>query len=131
MSFCAMLVIASFLVQGVHGSIFLVSLLICLVTFVYVASSLTEQMWLDEYVLCFDALFRRRYCIDVRSVSSICFVHEGLNSERGVERCLVQMKDGEHVQISLGPFWRRRDLESFFHLVEEKLSPTSRNVLKR
>jgi hypothetical protein len=54
----------------------------------------------------------------MRKTDDILVVHEGLNQEQGIISARFRERDGSIIDLPLGPFWLRHELESFFGTVE-------------
>ena len=67
----------------------------------------------------FDTWIRPKKRVNACEMSDVLIVHEGLNQGRGIVSVRFRQPDGTVTRFSLGPLWRRSDLERFFHEVEK------------
>ncbi len=85
---------------------------------VYLVDSASETLKWHAPTIIFNSWLKRRRRISLLGRESIQLVHEGLNLEHGIESLVVCGHEGEQAQrFSLGPLWRRRDLEAFLQEV--------------
>lgn len=119
--FLSLLLIAAVVIHRGWLMIF-VSALMLTVCLGYMTWSLSERLWLEGMVLHYSAWFRAPLSVDVRHIQELCFIHQGLNTEEGIEQCFIRFISGERARIPLGPLWRRRDLERLSELLKMKFA---------
>ncbi len=129
--FTTALMISAFFIGHGQGAVFFSCIVVLGGCLIYGILGLSERLWLIGSVLRYSAWLRRPRSIDLTRVKEFCLIHEGLNTEEGIERCLIQMVDGERVHLALGPFWRRRDLEVFLKEVDARMSGRAHAHLMR
>ncbi len=98
---------------------FAIFIFLFLAVAVYVVDAWSESLVLNNGILYFDAILRPKTRINACAMADVLVVHEGLNQERGIISAVFREPDGTKHRLSLGPLWRRRDLERFFSSVEE------------
>jgi hypothetical protein len=84
----------------------------------YCVDAMTESLELTNGFVTFDTWMRPKVRVNACSMSDVLVVHEGLNLERGIVTVRFRAPEGRITKISLGPLWRRSDLERFFQQVE-------------
>ncbi|MCC7522632.1 hypothetical protein IT407_02445 [Candidatus Uhrbacteria bacterium] len=87
--------------------------------FAYFIDAWSEKLILKNDTVEFDSLFRRRKKIIACRMSDVLIVHEGLNQERGIVSVRFRHPDKTTDFLSLGPLWKRSDLEEFFGALEK------------
>jgi hypothetical protein len=87
----------------------------------YFIDAWSEKLVLKEDTIEFDSLFRRRKKIVACRMRDVLIVHEGLNQERGIISIRFRRPDGTEEFLSLGPLWKRSDLEEFFGKLEQSV----------
>lgn len=88
---------------------------------IYVVDGASESLTLQDDALTFDGWFTRRRRMVLTDVVQVLLVHEGLNTEWGIETLTCMRRDGNDERLALGPLWRRRDLEVFLRELEATL----------
>lgn len=94
---------------------------LALAAFAYLLDGVSERLGLYGETLVHTRLFGGRTAIPLSNIQSMRLVHEGLNQQVGMESVTVRYRNGREERLALGPCWRRRDLESFLHSVEQEL----------
>jgi predicted membrane metal-binding protein len=84
----------------------------------YAIDAWSETLRYEDGRIVFNSLFKRRVEILMRKTDDILVVHEGLNQEQGIISARFRERDGSIIDLPLGPFWLRHELESFFGTVE-------------
>lgn len=128
--FFGALIGASTFLQG-NRAVLLFCLFFFVVTILYSLESLTERLILTDHQLSFCAFLKPTKVMNLHEVKELCFIHEGLNIEPGIEQCFFRMTGGERVHIPLGPFWRQRDLEAFLGILKTRMSARSEGRIMR
>jgi hypothetical protein len=95
--------------------------LFCLVMFAYVLDGASESLTIQDGRVVFDGYLTRRREINLAQIKRVLLIHEGLNSEWGIETLTFTYASGEDMRLALGPLWRRRDLERFLAVVKEHI----------
>lgn len=93
-------------------------LLFSLALLAYALDGATEVLELKNNTVLFDGLFTRARLINLQGVERILLVHQGLNTEWGVETLTFEYTNGSTERAALGPLWRRRELETFLARLE-------------
>jgi len=88
---------------------------------VYLVDSVSESLSLVGRTIQRSSSFSPRTVIKLDDIKSLLLVHEGLNQEVGIESITATYRNGRFERLSLGPCWRRRDLESFLQSVEQAM----------
>lgn len=84
----------------------------------YALDAASESLTLQHESLIFDGWLTRRRVVLFQDMKSVLLVHEGLNSEWGIETLTFERRNGGGYRLALGPLWRRRDLEAFLSRLE-------------
>lgn len=85
----------------------------------YFVDAWSEKLLLRGDMVEFDSLLRRRKRLVACRMSHVQIVHEGLNQERGIVSVRFRYPDQTTDFLSLGPLWKRSDLENFFGALEK------------
>lgn len=117
---CASLVLA-FSVPNRHGQMAEALIVLLLALFVYLGDAWSETLILSEQMFSVDSWLKREQRFFFSGTENVLLVHEGLNSEIGVETLIIRRAQGEECRIALGPLWRRRDLEAFLRELEKRV----------
>ena len=85
----------------------------CLGMCLYVIDGISETLIFENGTVVFDGWFTRRRSVRLSGVEHVVLVHEGLNTEWGIETITFHCGNKEIERLPLGPLWRHGDLESF------------------
>ena len=94
--------------------------LVLLATLVYFLEGVTEELRCENGAVTFHAWFKPAPAVDLTRVERIALVHEGLNTEHGIEAIVFQMTDGSRVRFGLGPLWHQHILLGFVRELERR-----------
>lgn len=86
----------------------------------YVIDGASESLSLQDQKVVFDGWLTRKRVVPLQGLTQVRLVHEGLNTEWGIETLTFVRSDGDTERLCLGPLWRRRDLEVFLTAIEKR-----------
>ncbi len=99
--------------------VFMAVITSCLI--LYAIDAASEWLRLENDLLVFDSILRKKIRVDVCAMEDVLIVHEGLNTERGIVSVRFRESTGQVIRIALGPMWRREELEDFFRDLEKRV----------
>ena len=84
----------------------------------YFVDAWSERLVLKNGLVTFDSLLRKKVTVNVCAMDEVLVIHEGLNQERGIVSVIFRAANGRRTRLSLGPLWKRSELESFLSKLE-------------
>jgi len=88
---------------------------------IYLIDSATEHLAYVGKKIIKTSAFSRRVAIPFEAIQSVLLKHEGPNDSLGIEAIIVVYRNGRSERLSLGPCWRRHELEAFLDTIDKAM----------
>jgi hypothetical protein len=86
---------------------------------VYFLDAWSERLEFQDGRIGFHSWLRKHREISLFDTDDVLIVHEGLNQQQGIVSARFRERNGETIDLPLGPLWHRHDLEAFFGELEQ------------